>query len=249
MAEPGKASVLQPVDQDAVRLARILMRTAHFGALASLDPASGHPMATRVAVATDGDGTPVILISALSAHHGAIIADPRCGLLLGEPGKGDPLAHPRMSITCTAQRIDRSDPRREQIARRYLNRHPKAQLYVDFADFAFFRLDPSSASLNGGFARAYALARGHLILDDAIVAAVAAAEQEAIDRINQDLEGSPRVVGIDAEGVDLRIKDQFSRAFFNRGLVNQHDLRQGLNHFVQPYVECPDHSEQQSMQP
>ena len=39
----------------------------------------------------------------------------------------------------------------------WLARHPKARLYVDFADFAFVRLRPEGAHLNGGFGRAYRL--------------------------------------------------------------------------------------------
>jgi heme iron utilization protein len=39
----------------------------------------------------------------------------------------------------------------------WLAQHPKAQLYVDFADFAFVRLAPRGAALNGGFGKAYAL--------------------------------------------------------------------------------------------
>jgi putative heme iron utilization protein len=39
----------------------------------------------------------------------------------------------------------------------WLARHPKATLYVDFADFSFVRFTPKSALLNGGFARAFRL--------------------------------------------------------------------------------------------
>jgi putative heme iron utilization protein len=39
----------------------------------------------------------------------------------------------------------------------WLKGHPKAALYIDFADFAFVRLTPESALLNGGFGRAFRL--------------------------------------------------------------------------------------------
>ena len=63
---------------------------------------TGAPLASRVGVATDIDGAPLILVSMLSAHTPAILADPRCSLLVGEPGKGDPLAHPRLTLICRA---------------------------------------------------------------------------------------------------------------------------------------------------
>ena len=112
-----------------------------------------------MAVATDIDGTPVILVSTLSAHTAALDADPRCSLLVGEPGKGDPLAHPRITHRLQRSAAGTRNARGTRVRRRYLNRHPKAELYAGFADFAFFRLEPRGASLNGGFGRAYRLSR------------------------------------------------------------------------------------------
>src|SRR6478609_7479038 len=115
------------------------------------------PSASRALIGTDIDGVPVILVSALSAHTKALTADPRASLLVGEPGKGDPLAHPRLGVQCLAQKIGRATPLHERVRTRFLSRHPKASLYADFPDFCFFRLRPRLASLNGGFGRAYVL--------------------------------------------------------------------------------------------
>lgn len=166
MAEDRK-NVIRKTDADAVALAQSLIRTARYGALAVLDPETGAPLASRVAAATDSDGAPLILVSSLSAHTGALLADPRCSLLLGEPGKGDPLAHPRISLACRATRLEHGSPQDERARRRYLARHPKAKLYAGFADFSFFRLEPEGASLNGGFGKAYLLARDQLLFADA----------------------------------------------------------------------------------
>src|SRR5689334_17624426 len=98
--------VIRETDAEAVRLAKTLIRTARYGALAVLEPNTGSPLASRVGVATDADGTPLILVSQLSAHTGAILADPRCSLLVGETGKGDPLAHPRITLVCRAVKLE-----------------------------------------------------------------------------------------------------------------------------------------------
>ena len=45
----------------------------------------------------------------------------------------------------------------------WLKGHPKAALYIDFTDFAFVRLRPVSALLNGGFGRAWRLAPDDLL--------------------------------------------------------------------------------------
>jgi putative heme iron utilization protein len=162
--EAPTPALRRPVDEEARTLARQLLRSARYGALATLDPASGHPLASRVALATDVDGTPLILISALSAHTGALRADPRCSLLCGEPGRGDPLAHPRITLVARARRIDRADEAaHNSVRRRYLARQPKAKLYADFGDFAFWRLEVERASLNGGFGRAYELTAADML--------------------------------------------------------------------------------------
>lgn len=158
--QPSNPSPLRPVDEEARKLAAKLLSEATFAALAHLDPVSGHPLVTRVGVATH-DQMPIILISQLSAHTAALEADPRCSLLLGEPGKGDPLAHPRMTLVGQALKITDPDNRSAMRAT-YLTRHPKAELYIDFADFAFWQIVPQRAALNGGFGKAYVLLRQDL---------------------------------------------------------------------------------------
>ena len=158
-----KPAVLRETDEEARRLARMLVRGARHMALAVIDPETGFPSASRALTATDLDGTPVILASALSTHTKALLADPRCSLLAGEPGKGDPLAHPRITLQCRAASVPRGDQVHDRLRQRFLDRHPKASLYIDFPDFRFFRLEPQSASLNGGFGRAYALPGNDLV--------------------------------------------------------------------------------------
>ena len=98
-----KPDPIRPTDDEARTLARQLIDDARFGALAVTDVESGGPSVTRVAIGTDQGGTPVTLISSLSAHWQALAASPQCALLLGEPGpKGDPLVHPRLTVHCTA---------------------------------------------------------------------------------------------------------------------------------------------------
>jgi putative heme iron utilization protein len=239
----ARSDVLRPTDAEAIALARGLIRTARYGALAVLDPENGAPLASRVAVATDMDGAPVILVSSLSAHTGGLTTDPRCSLLLGEPGKGDPLAHPRISIACEAARLSAADEARARVERRFLNRHPKARLYAGFADFAYFRLEPLGASLNGGFGKAYALGRTDLLVDSPANAALAASEQAAINHMNADHReainvyalafagadgGDWLMTGIDAEGFDLASGDKTARVPFARPLNSSSEMRTAL---------------------
>ena len=82
------------------------------GALAVIDPETGSPLASRVGVATDIDGTPLILVSMLSAHTRAILADPRCSLLARRARQGRPACASRASRwSCRAARLERGTPR------------------------------------------------------------------------------------------------------------------------------------------
>lgn len=232
--------VLQPTDADARALARRLVRGARFAALAVLEPGTGHPLASRVATATDIDGSPTLLVSALSAHTAALAADGRASLLFGEPGRGDPLAHPRITVIGHAVRIERDTPDHARIRRRFLARHPKASLYVDFPDFAFFRLRPERASLNGGFGRAHALAAGDLLADPTVAAALAGHEEAAAAHMNGDhaeaialyatvLAGAPagnwRIASLDPEGLDLVDGDHVLRLDYPQPLAGPDALR------------------------
>lgn len=154
-SKPDQAQVLRETDDAAREQARAFVRESAHGALATLEPGTGWPLASRVSLAVDAHGLPLILISRLSAHYGALEADARCSLLLGEAGDGDPLRHPRITVMCLAQKI--SPEWRAAARAQFLQRHPGAEMYADFADFDFWTLVPQRASLNAGFGKAYAL--------------------------------------------------------------------------------------------
>ncbi|MBO6676766.1 MAG: HugZ family protein [Rhizobiales bacterium] len=167
MNTPEKAgSPIRPVDDDARALARALLDKAPFAALAHLQPETGHPLVTRTGFGLDADGAPLLLMSELSAHFTALSSDGRCSLLIGEPGQinkpgGDPLTHPRLTLIGRAALVDASDRQAARTA--YLARNPKAKLYVDFADFHFWRITPERAFLNGGFGKAFNLKASDLM--------------------------------------------------------------------------------------
>ncbi|MBL0372049.1 HugZ family protein [Rhizobium sp. KVB221] len=221
-----RLSPIRPTDAEALRLARTLLRGARFGALGVIEPESGYPFASRVLLATDADGVPVMLSSQLSTHTRAVLADPRCSLLVGEPGRGDPLAWPRLTVLAEAERVAEDSESRVRIRQRFLNRHPKSKLYADFGDFSFFRLVPKSAAMNGGFGKAYKISGEELVIRNKATHAIAANELHFIDQINGLGERVPdllvkhyfkektdnwRIVGVDVEGVELARKEKIFR--------------------------------------
>ncbi|MBW3096160.1 HugZ family protein [Pseudohoeflea coraliihabitans] len=249
MAE--KPETIRTTDDEARQLGRNLIRQARSAAMAVLDPGSGDPMASRVLTGTDIDGCPVILISALAPHMAALRADPRASLLFGLPGKGDPLAHPRITVKAEACEIradaapeaqgeQAGESARARIRRRFLARQPKAALYADFPDFAFFRLQPVSASLNGGFGRAYQLCASDLLIASPASSDLAAMEAGAVAHMNSDHPDAAdtyarafaksnksgwKVIGMDCAGLDLALGDAILRVDFDKPLEDAAQLR------------------------
>src|SRR5579864_3114892 len=104
-------------DFDPKMVAKTLLRATRAGALATIDRNTGHPFASLVNVATDYDGAPLILVSRLATHTANLEVDPRASLLLASSGKGDPLAHPRLTVLGAFVRIahdDAIEPHRRQ---------------------------------------------------------------------------------------------------------------------------------------
>lgn len=152
-----KIDPIRPTDDEARSLAAQLVAQARFAALAVLEPESGYPLVSRVAVGLDPEGELISLASELSFHSKALESDTRISLLLGEPGKGDPLAHPRITMIGRFDKIDRASEERNRLREPWLVQHPKSALYIDFGDFHFFRLALERAHLNGGFGKAFVL--------------------------------------------------------------------------------------------
>ena len=234
-----KPDILQPVDDAARRIGKTLMRSARFASLATIDPLDGSPSVSRGSLATAMDGSPVFLISRLSGHFANLEADARCSLLVGEPGKGDPLAYPRMTLIGTAENLAES-PERAHAKSRFLRRNPKAALYADFPDFAFWKFKTARASLNGGFGRAYAVKASDLACPAAALASLSEMEEGAVAHMNSDhadavgryavkagaasAEGW-RLATLDPEGLDMTSGDDIARLWFDAPLSSAQELR------------------------
>ena len=111
---PGRCPIGCPktppaADFDPTAVAKELLRATRAGALATIDRNTGHPFASLVNVATDVDGSPLILMSRLSTHTANLEVDPRASLLLASAGKGDPLAHPRLTVLGAFEQVPRDD--------------------------------------------------------------------------------------------------------------------------------------------
>ena len=225
---------------DAKSVAKELLRATRTGALATIDRNTGHPFASLVTVATDVDGSPLILVSRLSTHTANLEKDGRASLLLASSGKGDPLAHPRLTLLGAFIQIGRENADEKRLRRRFLARHPKSELYAGFADFSFWRLDVVSAHLNGGFARAADLKAADVMTDISGAQSLIEAEDGAIAHMNEDhaeavrlyatrllgaADGNWRLTGLDPDGLDLALGDATLRLPFPERITTPQGLR------------------------
>ncbi len=156
MPEPSKTNPIRETSDEARAQARGLIENAQFASIAVLEPDTGYPLVSRVAVAMEKDGSPFFLASDLSGHSKALKIDGRASILFGEPPqKGDPLAFPRVTVIGKVEKLSRDDAVHPARRAFWLNKHPKSELYVDFGDFAFYKMSVERVALNGGFGKAF----------------------------------------------------------------------------------------------
>jgi heme oxygenase (biliverdin-IX-beta and delta-forming) len=199
---------------DARLAAKKLLREGRSGALATLMAGSGDPYCSLVNLATAPDGAPLLLLSTLALHTKNILADARISLMLDERKDGDPLEGARVMLMGTAAATDDAGVRTA-----YLRRHPEAEMFAGFGDFAFYRMQIGGAHLVAGFGRIVDLSAQDVLTDVSDAQALTAAEGEAIAHMNADhaeacrlyatkLLGGPdgdwTCTGIDPEGLELQ---------------------------------------------
>jgi hypothetical protein len=242
----ANAAFFDPImSDDPPRAVRDLVRRLDRAALATAlpQPAGGAnwPYVSLVLVAVDHDLSPVLLLSDLAEHSKAIAADNRVSLLFdGTAGLDQPLTGPRVSLLGQAFRSDD-----ERLKRRFLARHPDAEMYAGFADFKLYRVTVARAHLVGGFGRIRWLSADELLprwlrpsLD-----AFADAERDIVAHMNADhaqalrlyatrllglADGDWRMTGVDAEGIDLRRGGEVARLSFEMPLGGPGEARAAL---------------------
>ena len=215
--------------------AKKLLREARSGALATLMPDSGDPYCSLVNVATTIGGSPVLLLSKLAVHTKNLLSDARTSLMLDERKEGDPLEGARVMLM---GRCVKDNDAATPIA--YLRRHPDAEMYANFSDFAFYRMEVGGAHLVAGFGRIVDLKPQDVLTDLVDAKALVEAEADAIAHMNTDHadacrlyatrllgagDGDWRCVGIDPEGIELQNGRMALRLPFPRRIIALGTLR------------------------
>jgi heme iron utilization protein len=227
-------------DFEPARTVKSLLRRSRQGALATLMVGSSDPYCSLVNVASDSDGSPVLLISRLAIHTKNLLADARVSLMLDERVEGDPLEGSRIMLSGRAEEVTAG---RETVRQRYLNAHPTAEVFVDFKDFSFFHIRPTGTHLVAGFGRIVDLKPAQFLTDISDAGALLEAEQGAVEHMNTDHQealglyatrllgaepGDWRCSGLDPDGIDLRAGARTLRLDFPDRVTGPGELRKML---------------------
>ncbi|MGH6682971.1 MAG: HugZ family protein [Pseudolabrys sp.] len=220
---------------NAKMAAKKLLREGRSGALATLTAGKGDPYCSLVNVATDAAGAPLMLLSRLAIHTKNLLADPRVSLMLDERKAGDPLEGVRVMLMGSCSKNPDSSA-----ASIYLRRHPEAEQFAGFADFAYYRMTIERVHLVAGFGLIVDLQPAELLTDVSSAQALIDAEGEAIAHMNADhaeacrlyatkllggADGEWRCVGIDPEGLELQNGRAALRLFFPQRVTAPGPLR------------------------
>jgi len=125
----------------------------HLGRLGTLSTHSrkqpGFPFGSVMPYAADDNGRPVFLISSMAMHTQNLKGDPRASLLVMPESVEDPLGAAR--ITLVGEVLAVSPAEANSVRDLYLGRHENARYWVDFDDFAFYRMSLADVYFIGGF--------------------------------------------------------------------------------------------------
>ena len=120
------------------------------GVLCTLLPGGGEPYGSLVDIMPLPDGDAVMFLSGLAEHRKNLDADPRGSLLLGPAvGSAEALTQARATLVGKAERVED----RAEFRDRYLEVHPGSAAFIDFPDFAFYRLRAERVRYIAGFGR------------------------------------------------------------------------------------------------
>jgi putative heme iron utilization protein len=143
---------MSPVDIADARRLVVESKTATLSTLAPrVDGTELYPFGSLVAVATNGRGLPLLLLSSLAEHTKNLKASPRASLLYADASEGNPLANARVTLLGDVRAVPDDDATSARDA--YLTKQPEARTWAGFSDFALYVMDLVEVRMVAGFGK------------------------------------------------------------------------------------------------
>ncbi|KAA6183736.1 HugZ family protein [Thiohalocapsa marina] len=221
--------------EEQAHAARHLLASAFECVLSTLSLESpGYPFGSVVPYVLGQGGLPLFLLSHLSQHTKNLDADPRCGLLVAEAGDSDVQQRGRLSAVGNMHRIEPDED-----AERYFAYFPRTRMYFEQLGFRFYRFTPMRFHWNGGFATARWFGLDRILRPNPLSRE---AQAQIVDHMNRDHRDKLRsylgamatsvdaveMLGIDAEGIDLRVDGRLHRIALPRTISSAAAAREML---------------------
>lgn len=190
--------------------ARTLVHLGRVGTLSTLSrKLPGWPFGSVMPYALDGRGRPLFLISSMAMHTQNLVENARASLLVAQSDSPDPLGAARVTLLGEAARL--AGEELSSIRSAYLARHESARYWVDYEDFAFYRLEIADVYFVGGFG-----VMGWVTAEDYLAAEpdpLAEAAPAIIEHMNQDHADALRLIahffaGVEAEQASMTSVDR-----------------------------------------
>ncbi len=199
----------------------------------------GYPFGSVVPYCADRSGQPVILISDIAQHTKNIVADPRVSLICLDNSADDQQASGRVTLLADAIKISADD---NDSVWRYYSYFPHSRDYHKTHGFDFYRLEIKKIRFIGGFGRIHWLEAEQFVRanpfkleeEQGIVSHMNEDHADAIrhycatSEIATSHEKSPEMVGIDAEGIHIKVGKAIHRLTFEQPVKNGGEARKAL---------------------
>lgn len=210
------------------------------------------PYSTFVMTASDYDGSPLILLSNLSEHTKNLKTNNLASLLFYEEQKEidlfpefdnsdlpydyeDPMSRPRLTVIGELKISKEAHHKK-----RFSLRHPTSNFYINFKDMNIYKLHVKLAHITAGFAKVKWFFTNEILYDVkvslkndefSIIKHMNDHHQESINLYEKNLftqssiKGNWKLIGIDPEGFDMRLKENVKRYNFENPIKKIEILR------------------------
>jgi hypothetical protein len=215
-ASPSQPAVPEPGFGERARTLAYVGRVGTLSSLSAKHP--GWPFGSVMPYALDDAGSPLFLISSMAMHTQNVTRDPRAALMIAQhAGLEDALGSAR--VTLMGNTVKAAPQDLEAVRARYLASYENAKYWVDFEDFAFYRLEIMDVYYVGGFgvmgwlsAADYYAAEADPLADAAagILAHMNAGHGDAMILLGREHSGleatEAQMTAVDRLGFHLRLK-------------------------------------------
>ena len=144
----GQPSIPEPSFAERARTLVYLGRIGSLSTLSRKQP--GFPFGSVMPYGPDERGRPIFLISTMAMHTHNLLADPRASLLVTQAdASGDPLGASRVTLLGNVLTLEKPEIAGARLL--YLAAYENSKYWVDYEDFAFYRMEVVDVYYVGGF--------------------------------------------------------------------------------------------------